>query len=292
MNLNKFIAVIVLYHCTLEESLTFQALMDAVSCGSPEPAIPLHSSKLAVLVYNNSPAYWNYEGQAYEGIEIIYVSDPVNSGVSKAYNEAYNYACRVGKEFLLLLDQDTRVSKDLFAAFFDAHSRNSLTNIGVYCPMVRNNTSLVSPAKFIFYRSREIHNLKPGVHSLQGLAIINSGLIIYVSFFGRVGGYNEKIKLDFSDFDFLRRSLRFSKQVIVLDTTFHHSLSRDENIDVEKALARFNAYLEGALHFYKYSYLDRIGLYSWVFMRSLKMNFRYQTFKFSKKAVWFFFGQD
>jgi rhamnosyltransferase len=281
MNLEKIIAVIVLYKCSLQESVTFNTLLDAVA---------LSDGKLTVLVYNNSPDYWQHDEKEYNQVEIIYVADSNNSGVSKAYNVAFSYALKFEKKFLLLLDQDTSIASNLFTSFFNSFKRYAPFDISIFCPQIENIDGLLSPARFFLYTSKKLKKVEPGLHTLKGLAIINSGLFIFVPFFKRVGGYNERIKLDFSDFDFLRRSLKFSQQIVVLDSKCKHSLSTDEKGSINSALSRFDYYLEGALHYEK-TCIDAAGLYSWIFVRSLKLNLRYQTLKFSMKVLSLIFNK-
>jgi rhamnosyltransferase len=274
MDLGKVVAVIVLYKSNLKESETFRTLLKAIEG---------FNSSLTVLIYNNSPEYWHYEGQNFIGLDIIYLNDSLNSGVSKAYNTGFAYAKKMGKEFIFLLDQDTTLDPSLLRVFFAAEQKYKNSDNGLYCPMMVNENGLLSPAKSFLFTSRKMETISIGEHSIKGLAVINSGLIISTTLFELVGGYNEKIKLDFSDFDFLKRSRKFSG-IIVLDVKCRHLLSGEEEMSKEKALYRFVYYLEGAKYYHK-SFIGAIGLVVWIFLRGFKLDFKYKTTNFTAEVI-------
>jgi len=268
MNLHKILAVIVLYKSTLEESKSFKTLLASVES---------ERSVLKVLIYNNSPEYWQYEGEKFAGLEMISINDHYNSGVSKAYNAAYSHAKDLGKEYILLLDQDTKISAIYLNTFCNAQERYESE---LYCPMIMNGSQLISPAKFYLYTTKKIEFIDAGIQPLKGLAIINSGLIISVKLFGLAGGYNECIKLDFSDFDFLKRSRKYTNHIVVLNAKCQHSLSSEVESSLVSALHRFTYYLQGAWHYNK-SFFDAMGLMLWIFLRSFKLNLKYKSMAFT-----------
>jgi rhamnosyltransferase len=275
MNLEKIIAVLVLYNSNLEESESFKTLLKAIS---------LNKEKLTLLVYNNSPSYWSYIGDVFLGLEIIYVNDNLNSGVSKAYNTAFEYAVKIKKEYILLLDQDTSLPISFFTSFFESEKKYHKKNIGIYSPFIMNKNKILSPSHFFLFSSKKIKKIEPGVHGLRGKAIINSGLIIATTLFQKVGGYNEKIKLDFSDFYFVRKVLKHQRSIVLFNSRCFHSLSSEDEMSCQSALNRFDYYLEGAKN-YDNSFKEVHGLKIWVFLRSVKMSLKYRKIKFITKAL-------
>jgi rhamnosyltransferase len=275
LQINSILAIIVLYNSTLEMSSTFKSLI---------LALPKEKVSIKLMVYNNSPSYWSYDGKLYEGLELIYREDPTNSGVSRAYNQAYECAVEQQKSYLLLLDQDTNLPSNFFDALNDANKKYNEGDIGLFCPKVINEKSLLSPAKFFLFTSKLLPSIEEGPHLLKGLAIINSGLVISTRLFNATGGFNEKIKLDFSDFDFLKRALSYTKEIIVINALCRHSLSSEDEVPLKSALVRFGYYVRGAIH-YKKSYLSAVGLTIWVIMRMAKLNLKYRTFRFTTVAL-------
>src|SRR5688572_10513215 len=90
--------VIVLYKTRPEESAAYSSLLHVAEESSAVPAI---------FLYDNSP-----QACATNHKNIIYRHDPRNSGVAKAYNEAFLVACERQKKWMLLLDQDTTLHVD------------------------------------------------------------------------------------------------------------------------------------------------------------------------------------
>lgn len=274
MNLEKIIAVLVLYNSTLEESKSFNTLLKAINS---------NREKLTLVVYNNSPLYWSYDNKSFLGLEIININDNSNSGVSKAYNTAYSHALKLEKEYILLLDQDTTLPVSFFESFLKSESIYRKKNLGIYSPLIMNDSELLSPANFFLFTSKKIKKISEGLHKLRGKAIINSGLIISTNLFQLVGGYNEKIKLDFSDFYFIKKVLKFEKNVVIFNSKCLHSLSSEEEVSCKSALNRFGYYLEGAKYYSK-SFKLMYGLKLWVILRSLKLSLKYKTIEFTAKA--------
>jgi len=275
MVLEKIIAVIVLYKSTLEESSTFQSLLRNVA---------VSSSNLTLVVYNNSPDYWTYDFNIYKGLNIININDDLNSGVSTAYNVGFKYAKLNNKEYIVLLDQDTELPVSYFDSFFKIEQKYKAKNLGLFAPKIVNINGLVSPAKFFLHTTKKIDEILEGENPLEGLAVINSGLIISKGLFELTGGYNDKIKLDFSDFYFLRKVLKFEKNIIIFNAECKHSLSSEENVSLKSALTRFDYYLEGAKYF-RNSFSDVKGLSLWIVLRSIKLGLKYKTVKFTTKVL-------
>ena len=55
------------------------------------------------------------------------------------------------------------------------------------------------------------------MHKIKEYDIINSGMLIKVADFIKAGGYKEDVSLDFSDFQFIERLKRVTKNFIVLN---------------------------------------------------------------------------
>lgn len=271
--MEKLIVVIVLYKCSLDDSESFKSLILAASC---------FETKLALVVYNNSPNYWNYTQKQYDKLNIIYVADEHNSGLGKAYNVGFGFAKKMLKESILLLDQDTTLPNLFFGSYLASQSKYKDENVDLFCPLIYNQNGLLSPAKSFIFSSKKLAFIAEGIHSFKELSIINSGLIISTQLFEKVGGYNEKIKLDFSDFDFLKRCLKYSNKIIVFKAVCYHSLSSENNSTKSDAVDRFSYYAEGAKFFQK-SKIEAVFLSFWVFFRALKLNYKYKTLDFTKR---------
>lgn len=231
--------------------------------------------KLDVLVYDNSPLPQLINEKDFPYLK--YIHDSQNSGVSAAYNCAFKYAERNNKKVVLLLDQDTTFKTSFLPMYF-----NSYTEYGdkyIYAPMVCNDAKnkVYSPSGLRWFvgKAQPYNDIRTHqVYCLSRHSVINSGLMIPLPLFKSVGGYNEKIKLDFSDVYFVERYKKINDHIILLPINIIHSLSGDEGYDKERELHRFKFYCVGARELA--TSLQRNTLYT-VIRRMIRLVVKYRT---------------
>lgn len=229
--------VLVLYKIKLEQSATFLSLLNSLN--SIEFSMDL-------LVYDNSPDITDYSVINEPKVNVIYIADTTNSGVSKAYNTGAGIAAKMNKKWIILLDQDTTFPIHALQQYLSAI--NKYPHEKLFAPiMIANQNTIISPCYFKFMRGFSANHVDTGINTLEKFSLINCGMCINVDAFNKNGGYNERIRLDFSDHDFIRR---FRKTVgdrfIVIDLTVFHSLSSETKNNFNSDIVRFDYYLEGA----------------------------------------------
>ena len=266
MDLHRFLEdlliVVVLFKTKPEDSVTYSCLDLAFRSASVIPEI---------LLYDNSPAPANIKGK-----NITYIHDPCNKGVSHAYNNAAIHARGRQKNWMLLLDQDTRVDAALFD-HMETAIRTHPSSVA-FVPGIRDKNGLLSPFRFSGGRGRRI--VSPGrVLPLKTHRFINSGLLINCSAFTRAGGYDERIPLDFSDISFGNRLEKISDHFVVLDISLHHSFSDAEDTAIEDALTRFQHFCTGALVLGRTSGSRYLSYYN-IFLRASRLSLRYKDHRF------------
>lgn len=220
--------IIVIYNANFKSCRTYRSLL------SKHPELPF-------LIYENSAEPLN---EKYADGRIMYFHDRLNSGVSAAYNYGSRVATeRGGFDWLLLLDDDTTFEDGFFDKLTEAMRQNP--NVDVFAPTILfGDDKPFSPVKFTFFKSTGVR-LKPSEYSLNTYLPVNSGTCVRLNTFKKAGGYNERIMLDFSDFDFFRHLRQFNSRFVVVDSTARQRFSNDET-DIAKLLVRFNRYLDGA----------------------------------------------
>ncbi|WP_432712746.1 glycosyltransferase [Pedobacter sp.] len=251
------LAVVVLYKQSLSESLTIKSL---------QQNLDRNGSMLDLYIYDNSPEPQATAASFYwQSFHVYYHHDPQNPGVSKAYNAAARKAETLHKEWLLLLDQDTRFENDLLETFAAAIAKNP--EIKLFAPYLKLKNDLGHESGLIFSPYRVKHQrgyppgkILPGVHLLRQYSPVNSGMLVQLQLFKEVGGYNEKVKLDFSDFQFIDKVRPLSPLFFLIPAVGWQSYSNDEP-SVEKQQERFKQYLQDALHANKHSLAARIGFF-------------------------------
>lgn len=271
--------VIVLYKTNLEDSLSYISL---------KASLKKYGAKMNLMVYDNSPSI--YTTIKSDEFNIKYIADYKNSGVSIAYNTAFQYALKTKCEYMLLLDQDTNLNIDFVENTVSALDSNS----DLIMPLlVDENKNIISPCRYRFGRGAHVNlnQFNEGLNSLHGINFLNSGSLISTELFSRVGGYQLDLPLYFSDFNFFNRAKSFTDIFYLSKNVCVHSLSSDNYDNIEEAERRFKFYALGALKCYT-SWLMKFVMFLNVLLRSLKMYFRTKSFVFTKITIKVFFNEN
>lgn len=257
---HKILPIIVIYRCQLRDAVAYATFV--------------RQNKFAhLVVYDNSPADYH---QTEKNIphEIHYVHDIHNGGLSKAYNYGATLAKELGYDFVLLLDQDTEFPADALQQYIAATKYHMLI-----VPNVVLKTGLCfSPVSSGWFGVRPV-NLPEGVYSMSTYNAINSGCCVPVDLYWQAGGYNEAVRLDFSDYEFQRRLRNVSTSLYVLPLVARQDFSNDEQ-NKEKLLTRFHFFLEGANGCELSGVRERMQMFVMVLKHTLALSLRTKNWKF------------
>lgn len=231
---NEAIAIaVVIYGSKLTECNVYKTLIrnnaDKIDC---------------LLVFDNSKT------TQYEKIEIgngiyEYFWNSKNPGVSENYNKAAKYACQNGFKWIMLLDQDTSFPPEALSIYKESLRQHPDKSLFVPIHKISDNKYL-SPANSCLIKNK--NEIRPGIYDINKYDIINSGMLVNVNDFIKVGGYKEEVGLDFSDFQFLERLKTAVKQVVVLNIICIQDFSNNED-DKEKLINRYKIYCRNASKF-------------------------------------------
>jgi rhamnosyltransferase len=227
------VTVLVLYEMSLEESPAYQSLGRALEKTGEQGNL---------FVYDNSKVSGIIPSQ--NQWKIQYQHDPSNPGVSKAYNQAYEWAKSHGKKWLLLADQDTTFPMDAFAQY--RVSLAAFPQCLIFAPTLVDQKGLLSPFRRRVASGRRLNHVAPGLHPLTQLQAVNSGLMVSTALFGAAGGYDERLRLDFSDFEFFRRIAKQTSHLAVVNVSCEHQHSSSRSANLDAAITRFRSYLHGS----------------------------------------------
>jgi GT2 family glycosyltransferase len=261
----KLLAIIVLYKVNPLDSPTYQSLLLAVKAVN---------SVLDLIIYDNSPesVFINNESL----LNITYIADCKNSGISKAYNIASRIALERNKEWLLLLDQDSIMPNNFLEVLINSIKHNS--SQVVFAPILKQNNIILSPCKFNLMKGRAFKNLNYGSLPIKNIAILNSGMCVNLKAYLQIGGYNENVNLDFSDHYFINQVRKKYSSVFVIPAVIKHELSSNSPNE-ETVFRRFNQYCIGVKAFLKSEKSYNI-LFFWTFLRGVKLFVRYKKMKY------------
>lgn len=271
----KILVVITLYKLTLSSSKTFLSL-----CESVRNSIPA-SFSCSFYVHDNSASHTYVQENINEGIHIYRSNSSKNVGISQAYNQAYAYAIQEGYDWMLFCDQDSTFPIHSLSTY-EAATRE-YPDVSLFVPILRSGSTIISPCSFNNYRGRVLASLSPGKVAIANLSAFNSGLFVSTTFFGQIGGYDERIPLDFSDHAFLHRVRQHISHMVVLPIHIEHEFSGLSK-DYTKALSRFRQYIEGTRLFSKYVG-GRFWLTLWTLLRSIKLSIIYRRISFIKYFI-------
>ena len=228
------LAVLVLYGRTLGESITFRSLQEGLRG---------LGQRLDLLVYDNSAIASHPDTAA--GWPVEYRHDPSNPGVSRAYLEGAGVALQRGKQWLLLLDQDTCFPPEAITVYADALRR--YPSEVLFAPVLRAGARIVSPCAYRFPRGSPLRTSPTGLLDLAGKSVLNSGMCISVAAYLEAGGHDPRIGLDFSDHEFIDRFKRRHGRACILPLECQHGFSGELRSGVDAGLQRFRFFCRGVL---------------------------------------------
>lgn len=223
----RILLVVVLYNQRLQQTATFSSLL----AGLGED----------VFIYDNSPVPQHPDpGEIEAGWK--YVSDPDNGGISKAYNSAARYAVEKGYGWMLFLDQDTIFPAGILSEYKEIIRKHK--DIELIAPPVKmDEKRYMSPVKVRFRMAKPSRFVPQGKVSLYEYSPINSGLAVKVSAFQEAGGYNENVKLDFSDYQFIERFRKCYPHLYVIRRSCFQSFSNVTESN-DRKLSRFDMFCD------------------------------------------------
>lgn len=231
----RITAVLVLYRVPLEQSTCFLSLRSALAANEQH-------ANLFLLVYDNSPTSG---GPAGFPATLLYRHDATNGGVAAAYNAGLREARANGSEWLLLLDQDTAVTRDYLHELRES-TRDVPTDVVAIIPRLVQNGDTHSPQTL----PRLSHQPLP--ESLTGLlpmkvSAFNSGAALRVR---AVERFPDRYWLDFLDHAVFHELQAEGGRIWLMRARLAHSLST-EDLGGDASLSRYLNVLQAERDFYR-----------------------------------------
>lgn len=277
--LSEIYSIVVLYNCKVSESETLKTL---------NQVFVYLNVKLNVLIYDNTiEKDNNVKGSTFNNLEIEYYHNPFNPGVAAAYNLAIEKGIQNKKKWLILLDQDTTISKSYFKELISSTSENILKNdIVCYIPKVVLKTGeVISPSKMKLGGFCQPLKNRTGLQK-KYITAINSGTVLNLTFLESIGGFTNKFPLDMLDHWYFREIYSHKKMVYILNTEIIHDLSI-KSFESSVSAKRYRIILDAEKEFYN-SYLLNFAIYKYrLCLRLIKQLFYKDKvyFKLSLKAL-------
>jgi GT2 family glycosyltransferase len=231
--------VVVLYKQSPRDAQALSSLLDI--CAS-DAAI---ASQIKILVYDNSP---QFQGLCLEtagaecGVNIEYSHAVENSGLAYAYNVALSLARARKLPWLLLLDQDTCLTRQFFDELLKMLQDNYPHNVTAFVPKLVHGDLVLSPQVVgkVFYR--RMQSSFAGCSS-EPLVAFNSAACLRVEDLLAIKGFPEEFWLDYLDHMVFHRLQQSGGKVFVLNSQLEHSLSMAD-IELNVSTERYANILE------------------------------------------------
>ncbi len=208
-------------------------------------------------------------------VELLYFHDSSNPGISVAYNFVAKHAQGLGIEWMVFFDQDTTISTDAV----DIYLANAIDCQTIKVPVLSNKGMIYSPMRHVLKKTIHVRKIVPGIYQYANYAFVNSGLMVNLNFYFELGGYNESIRVDFTDFQFIERVRTRSEKFKVLPLIFQHECSHDER-DVEKALSRYRLFVKDWKVCERRKLTDSIGYFVIDILHLARLTIRFRTLRF------------
>ncbi len=162
-----------------------------------------------VIVYDNSEDEMllknfksmlknNFLHDQTRGKEVIILGGKGNVGLSKAFNFSIKTAENNGYKYVILLDQDTYFpQQELYKLLKDYEFIKKIKPVGAIGPSKSELSHTFYD--FLFDGRFEWRNFYNGADVFEVHDLINSGMLIEISVFNLIGGFDENVFLDNSD---------------------------------------------------------------------------------------------
>lgn len=254
--------VVVLYNQSFKDTNVYKSLLNCISAHN-------------IFIWDNSVSSKLNSRLDLYGFQYVYSLQ--NKGVSFPYNMAFEYASQKGFQWMVLLDQDTIFADTFLEKLkFAMHQH---PEIKIFCPLHQLTNGLyLSPVKFFMRFTRLSNKRISGIINISEYAIINSGLVVSVELFKKVGGYNEKVFLDYSDFQFLKRCAQVDSKAFCIDSVCIQDFSNNCK-EKEKLLSRFSLFCQSLKGYENRTIEDTIECGLVVLKRCLSLVYRLRSFQ-------------
>ncbi len=273
--MNDILIVLVVYGQKFENTASFVSILRY------NQENDVHSNW--IVFDNSSQVSLDEQLTINENTHVHILSSGVNEGLPVNYNKAFNIAEQKGYRYVLLLDQDTELSEGLMP-YCKAIEENRAS---VMVPRMLTGNKQLSPSRYRLGRGFVSQRMHGGIYPFEEYTPLNSGSLIRIDIWKEAGGFNNKIKLDFSDFSFYQRVQHSGiKQFLLIDYDVVHELSTFET-DHSKIIIRFGIYMSDMKAFMREcSFFHQLLISFWANIHFVKVLFR-TGFSFKVISIYF-----
>lgn len=200
---------------------------------------------------------------------LTYIDMGGNRGIARAYNSALN---RISGSIICVFDDDTVPSDNYMDVV-----RRCVVEEGVYLPVVRNSSRILSPlntAGPAIYPVKDLKNVK-----FATCSAFNTGMAYTASVAKRIG-YDESLFIEFVDHDFCRRAHEAGIKFHLMEEAVLFQDYSVETNSLNAALHRDSLGKADLKRYYSHSLLERLYCRLYLTYRLIRNSKKYKTLKF------------
>lgn len=268
----KILFGIVCFREKFWETLSFRTLLSSAKSTNKQ---------ISIFIFDNTDnENWNIEEEynPVNAYRLQYIHNPNNPGIAVAYNTIAKYAKDNQFSHIVFLDQDTELPPD----FSLEYSKIAEKNTEFAIPLIFEKGKLLSPSIYKNYRSYFYDEIKDDVIKSENNSCINSGLMIKTDLFFKAGGYNEALRLDFCDHEFIKRVGKLTKSMNIIPIKLEQNFSTNTN-SLDKALFRYALFTKDMKTFKKINHDDyKITLFVDI-PHLIRLTLQYKSLAFIKQ---------
>lgn len=197
---NKIAGVVVLYNPDIECIKNINSYLDQVT--------------LLYVIDNSEVQNKEVHSKLIMNSKVNYIANQVNLGIARALNQAAELARQNNFSFLLTMDQDSSADSELIKFYLDYLSSNDISKLGMLAPIP-------------VYLS-EITNANYPLQKEVDVAI-TSGCLVNLNASEKVGQFDEKLFIDYVDFEYCLRLRKMGLSIVQLGRAkIYHQLGNLE----------------------------------------------------------------
>lgn len=183
-----------------------------------------------VLVNNSSEIKFLHSNR-----KIIYIELEKNMGIAHAQNIGINHLRNKDYEYVIMLDQDSTVQKNLVDSLISKMINIEKQNIKI----AAISALPINKDTKIPYSFKKIENFQLDKHIIEVRELMNSSSLFKLKYFDIVGFFNEDLFIDMVDFEWCWRasSLYKLKFYISTDDTINHKIGEGDRFIVYKRVS-------------------------------------------------------
>ncbi|WP_052746044.1 glycosyltransferase family 2 protein [Sulfurovum lithotrophicum] len=141
--------------------------------------------------------------------KIVYVDNGGNKGIANALNVGANKATEDGYDFLLTMDQDSRVSEKMLSTMLECLGTVDIPTLGILSP----------------FHASKIHTVSREHGCIEKKVVMTSGNLLSLKAYRKTGPFLEELFLDYVDNEYCLRLQRHGYRVIqVSEAILFHKL--------------------------------------------------------------------